>query len=233
MAPPDDAHPDSRFVVVVADTGPGISPELARAIFEPFVQADASISRTHGGTGLGLSIATGIAELLGGTLSVDSTPGSGSSFTVAVPVRVVDPPVPATRGPAQDAPGDAAAGVRVLLAEDNAINRAVGARMLDRLAANVAVAEDGAAAVRLAAEAPFDLILMDLQMPGLDGIEAARRIRAHEETTGSGRVRIVAMTGNDPADYAEACERAGMDGFLMKPVGLTELRAVLMAAVTA
>jgi signal transduction histidine kinase/ActR/RegA family two-component response regulator len=232
MAQPDDGHPDPRFVVVVADTGPGVSPELARAIFEPFVQGDATISRTHGGTGLGLSIAKGIAELLGGTLAVSSTPGEGAAFTVSIPVRVVEPPAREPGHP-QDAPTHAAAGTRVLLAEDNAINRAVASRMLERLAAVVEMAEDGAAAVRLAADHAFDLVLMDLQMPGVDGIEAARRIRAQEAATGGNRVRIVAMTGNDPADYADACERAGMDGFLMKPVALAELRAVLAGAIPA
>jgi signal transduction histidine kinase/CheY-like chemotaxis protein len=254
LAPPDAFHAAPRLVVEVADTGVGIAPEQARSIFEPFVQGDASISRTYGGTGLGLAIARQLAELLEGTLAVRSLLGEGSVFTLAIPVRVVEAPVeapveasatapaPPGEAPSGEAPAGSACGSardatsdatreqtrpRVLLAEDNAINRTVASRMLERLGARVDIAGHGTEAVRLAAEARFDLVLMDLQMPGVDGIEAARRIRSAEVAERTARVRIIAMTGNDPLDYGDACLAAGMDGFLMKPVGLAELRAIL------
>ena len=222
---PDLSSPAPRLVLRVTDTGAGIAPELLDTIFEPFVQGDASISRTYGGTGLGLAIARQLATLLDGTLTVESRLGEGSVFTLAVPLRVVDAPPPAPAGPEPAA--TPAAGLRVLLAEDNEINRAVASRMLRRLDAHVLVAENGARAVEVAASEIVHLILMDLQMPGLDGIEAARIIRNFERSRGLPAVPIVAMTGNDPEDYGDACTAAGMDGFLMKPVDMARLREVL------
>jgi CheY-like chemotaxis protein len=119
--------------------------------------------------------------------------------------------------------------LRVLLAEDNALNRTVASRMLERLGADVTVAEDGRRAAQLAADENFDLVLMDLQMPVLDGIGAAREIRADERSRCRPAVRLVALTGNVPDDYADACAAAGMDAFLVKPVDLQELRGILDA----
>jgi signal transduction histidine kinase/ActR/RegA family two-component response regulator len=226
-APAPEVMP--HLVVAVSDTGPGIAPDRLNEIFEPFVQGDASISRTHGGTGLGLAIARQVAEVLGGSLSVESTIGVGSTFRVDVPVRVLDgPPPEPDAGIAAPSPlPSPEGGPLVLLAEDNAVNRAVGVRMLERLQARVLAASDGREAVHLAADHEVDIILMDLQMPGMDGIEAARQIRAAEVVAGRRRVPIVAMTGNDPADYGDACSAAGMDRFLMKPVSLASLSDLL------
>jgi signal transduction histidine kinase/CheY-like chemotaxis protein len=230
LVPADGAHLDPRLVVTVSDTGAGIPPEQARSIFEPFIQGDASISRTHGGTGLGLAIATQLTELMGGTLAVRSRLGVGSVFTLAVPVLPALAPPDAAAPTGADAaparPGDARA-IRVLLAEDNEINRLVASRMLSRIGAHATVAGNGIEAVTLATAEDFRLILMDLQMPGMDGIEAARAIRLAEAARGAAAVPIIAMTGNDPGDYGDECEAAGMNGFLMKPVGLVELRALL------
>jgi CheY-like chemotaxis protein len=231
QAPPDAAHPSPRLVLRVTDTGAGIAPDQLDPIFEPFVQGDASISRTHGGTGLGLAIARQLASVLGGTLTVRSRQGEGSEFTLTVPFRVIDAPVEAAAPPEPIVPP--AAGLRVLLAEDNEINRTVASRMLDLLDADVVVAEDGARAVGIATTSAVDLVLMDLQMPGLDGIEAARIIRSHERERDLPAVPIVAMTGNDPDDYGVACADAGMDGFLMKPVGMDDLRSLLASIAAA
>jgi signal transduction histidine kinase/CheY-like chemotaxis protein len=221
--PVQDADP--MLVLVVADSGVGIPPDKAETVFDAFVQGDESISRTYGGTGLGLAIGRQLAGVLGGTLTHEARPGGGSVFTVAVPCRPTDAPVGVASPPRE--PEAPRPGIRVLLAEDNEVNRTVGARMLERLDAQVVIAEDGAQAAELATTGTFDLVLMDLQMPRLDGIEATRIIRNYEKSRGAAEVTIVAMTGNDPADYGEACAAAGMNGFLMKPVGLTELRGLL------
>jgi hypothetical protein len=220
---------DLVLIVTVADSGVGIAPELLDDVFRPFVQGDASISRAYGGTGLGLAIARQFAVLLGGSLVVVSRLGEGSVFTLRLPVRVVADPQGAS--PDRD-PGPASiAGTRILLVEDNQLNRLVASAMLRRFGADVHVACGGEEALDLAAAERHAVILMDIQMPGMDGIETARRIRAHERLAGLAPVPIVAMSGNSPDDYGEACAAAGMNGFLMKPIGIDELRSALAAHV--
>jgi signal transduction histidine kinase/CheY-like chemotaxis protein len=227
------------LIATVVDTGPGIPPRLRDAVFEPFVQGDTSIRRRHGGTGLGLAIARQLAELLGGSISLESEVGAGSTFTVRVPAsaspEIADPPAPPEALPA-DAPEPrppaagpplGLAGLRVLLVEDNEINRTVAAAILRRSGMEVVLAASGSEAISLAARPDLDVILMDLQMPGVDGIEATRRIRAAESERGSPRLPIVAMTGNSLEDYGEACEAAGMDAFVVKPVTSAALREVV------
>jgi signal transduction histidine kinase/ActR/RegA family two-component response regulator len=221
----DDAA--GRLIVTVSDTGIGIPAGFADAVFEPFVQGDASMTRAHGGTGLGLAIASQLAGLLGGSVVVSSVPGAGSTFRLDVlaPVAAGAPETPATR--ATQTAAACAPLVRVLLAEDNDVNQIVASRMLQKLGADVVLAKDGEAAVREATAGGIALILMDLQMPGMDGISAARAIRRWEARTGGPRARILAMTGNAPEDYGDACREAGMDGFLTKPVDLAELHDLL------
>jgi signal transduction histidine kinase/ActR/RegA family two-component response regulator len=210
----------------VTDTGAGIAPERLASVFEPFVQGDASITRAHGGTGLGLSIARQLAELLGGTLNVKSTPGEGTTFTLELPVAPADAPLQAAAE--QIHAGQGLYGLRVLLAEDNPINQLVARAMLETMAVAVDVAGNGLEAVALACEGGYQVILMDLQMPGKDGITATREIRLHEQSAGKRPVPIIAMTGNSPDDYGEACRQSGMDGYLMKPIRLEQLRGVLL-----
>ena len=213
------------LVVDVVDTGVGIAPEKIEAMFEPFVQGDTSIDRAYSGTGLGLAIARQTAQLLGGKLNVVSRPGLGSTFTLELPVSPVAAPPQAAVAPGAARKGSTE--LRVLLAEDNAVNQLVACAMLEKLQAQVQVADDGAAAVELAGKGDYQVILMDLQMPGMDGIEAAREIRRREQLAGKPPVPIIAMTGNSPDDYGDACTEAGMSGYIMKPVSLDQLRGLL------
>ena len=230
---PPGADALGRLEVTVADTGIGISETAAATVFEPFVQGDASMTRAHGGTGLGLAIANQLAGLLGGSLTLSSHPGAGSTFRLEVPAAIVaappvpEPVLPETQGLPVTPVRPGSPRMRVLLAEDNDVNRLVASRMLEMLGAEVLLAEDGHGAVRQAAATHVDLILMDLQMPGLDGIAAAREIRRREAEAGTPRAVILAMTGNAREDYGDACATAGMDGFITKPAELAQLRGLL------
>ena len=241
-APGEPALPggDLTLVAEVADTGIGIPADKLEAIFQPFVQADASITRRFGGTGLGLAISRRLAELMGGTLEAASVEGKGSRFVLRLPVALSDGPAAtgadaavAPSGQPMGAPAPVAPGVsarRVLLVEDNPVNRMVAGEMLAMLGCVVSLAEDGQQALQQLAESPVDLVLMDLQMPVMDGITATRALREREGAQGLPRTRVIALSGNSAADYGEACVQAGMDGFLVKPVSLDSLRAVLRSA---
>jgi signal transduction histidine kinase/ActR/RegA family two-component response regulator len=216
-----------RVAIAVRDTGVGIPPDVQPRLFAPFTQADGSMSRRYGGTGLGLAIVKRLVELMGGTVRVESLPGQGSCFEVDLTLRVFDPAVtvgesahPAAALPAVD-PGRLAEtpshALRVLLVEDNAINQRIAERMLTKRGHAVTAAFDGAEAVRLAAAEEFDVILMDCQMPVMDGFEATRRIRASEQESDR-HVPILAMTANAMAGDREQCLAAGMDDYLPKPV---------------
>ncbi len=209
----------------VRDTGSGISPEDQRRIFQPFVQADESDLRVQGGTGLGLALARSLAHLMNGELGCDSRQGVGSVFWFTVPIEVSpSPDVPEPRRP-QGMPDPPLAGLRVLAAEDNETNRKVLGRFLARLGCTVEMVEDGAAAVQRAAGVPFDLILLDLQMPVLDGYEAARTVR---QSKGPCRVTpIGAVTASVGADVEKRCQRAGFDVLLSKPLRFAELQNLL------
>jgi CheY-like chemotaxis protein len=242
VAPGEPALPGSDLTLVaeVSDTGIGIPADKLEAIFQPFVQADASITRRFGGTGLGLAISRRLAELMGGTLEAASVEGKGSRFVLRLPVALPDgaaatggDPAVAPSGQPMGAPVPVASGAdvqRVLLVEDNPVNRMVAGEMLTMLGCSVSLAEDGQQALQRLTESPVDLVLMDLQMPVMDGISATRALRERERAQGLPRTRVIALSGNSAADYGEACVQAGMDGFLVKPVSLDSLRAVLQPA---
>jgi PAS domain S-box-containing protein len=205
----------------VTDTGIGIAAGALDHIFEPFRQADSTTSGQFGGSGLGLAICRQLVELMSGRISVTSEAGSGSTFTVVIPLPATTPPPPAgaalLAAPSRDA--------RILLVEDNAVNRRVAVAMLGRLGFAAELASDGAAAIDRWRADSYDLILMDCQMPLLDGYEATERIRLAEPP--GIRVPIIALTAGTMVGDRERCLAAGMDDYLGKPLDVTVLGAML------
>jgi signal transduction histidine kinase/CheY-like chemotaxis protein/uncharacterized protein YdeI (BOF family) len=220
----DSQDPDGSAVLrfAVEDTGIGIREERQERIFDAFTQADGSVTRKYGGTGLGLAICSKIVELAGGTISVRSTPGVGSSFDFTFPVQpgrtLENPAVPAESTP----PPLDTRQLRVLLAEDNPVNQMLCSRILSKAGHNVTVASDGRQAVRHYQDGNFDIILMDVQMPEWDGMQATAEIRAWERDCGH-HVPIIALTAHAMRDDRDKCLDSGMDGYLSKPIDTADL----------
>lgn len=223
----DEARSSLRFEVL--DTGIGIDEDGKLKLFRPFSQVDSSISRRYGGTGLGLTICKQIVETLGGSIGVDSTHGQGSVFWFEIPqiaaTHTKNPPEQVqTAGEARrDTPP--LPNLRILLVEDNVVNQQVAAGFLKHLGQTVSIASDGLEAVAAFEANSFDLVLMDMQMPNMDGIEATRQIRAREGYLS--QVPIVAMTANASDDDRRRCVEAGMSSFQSKPVSLDQLRQII------
>ena len=206
----------------VEDTGVGIPREMQRAIFEPFTQADGSTSRKYGGTGLGLSISAGLVELMDGKIWVESEPGQGSTFYFTISLELPGQEPSAEHTFAALGKHSPKRKMRILVAEDNSVNQRLAARVLEKEGHSVTIAGSGQAAVDLFDERPFDLILMDIQMPGLDGLQATARIRDKER--GSARhVPIVAMTAQAAESDRLRCLESGMDAYVTKPVHVPSL----------
>jgi PAS domain S-box-containing protein len=229
-----DATKDGETLrIAVHDTGIGIDAAKAKDLFESFTQADSSTTRKFGGTGLGLSISRSLVELMGGSIACRPGQDGGSVFWIEIPVeRSESAPVP---GSTPQDHGSVAplsyeqhqTQVEALVVEDNPINQIVARRMLEKLGCTVVTVCDGAEAVAITAERAFDIVLMDCQMPVMDGYEATRTIRARESARGLPRLHIVAMTANSMSHDQEACLNAGMDDYVSKPVLLGVLREAL------
>jgi len=218
-----------RLKIAVADTGIGIEAEVLPRLFEKFVQADTTTTRRFGGTGLGLTICRHIAELMGGRITVQSTPGQGTRFEVVLPLAWIGPSAASTQETTERAMPDLG-GLRVLAAEDNPTNRIVLATVLQSLGVEPVIVDDGRQAVEAWSQEAFDLILMDVQMPVLDGVLATREIRAAEAERGLLRTPIFALSANAMRHQVDAYLAAGMDGHLSKPLEIDKLLAVLCAA---
>jgi signal transduction histidine kinase/ActR/RegA family two-component response regulator len=216
--------------LVVRDTGVGISPDKLPALFEKFTQADNSATRRFGGTGLGLAICRELTQMMGGSINVESREGYGSTFTVELPLSRGDA-VDATVVEATAAPGER--NIRLLAAEDNPTNQQVLAAVMESLGIDVDIVADGKQAVDAWKVGGYDLVLMDIQMPVMDGIDAARQIRGVEVAEQRKRTPIVALTANALTHQVEEYLAAGMDGHVAKPIEIAKLYEAISAALTA
>ena len=210
--------------IVVSDTGIGIASKDQQRVFEPFVQADMSHTRSYGGTGLGLSICSKLVERMGGSISLESEAGAGSRFTIELPFVVADPVAePATSGTAVEF---TPTGSTVLVAEDNLINLKATSGMLRKMGYTVVSAADGKEALAHWMQGGIDVVLMDIQMPVMDDIEAMQFIRAREQQTGC-HTPVVALTAHAMQEDRERLLKSGFDGYLAKPVDFRALAAEL------
>jgi signal transduction histidine kinase/ActR/RegA family two-component response regulator len=225
-----DSHAPGDFQLhfVVTDTGVGIAKEKQKLIFEAFSQADTSTARKFGGTGLGLSISTQLVALMGGKIWVESALGHGSQFHFTGNFGEASQVVEAVSSsvPSQLAAAKTHRKLRVLLAEDNAVNQKIAARVLEKQGHHVTVAADGRQALAALDRATFDVVLMDVQMPEMDGFEATAAIRGHERETGN-HIPIIAMTAHAMPGDRERCIAAGMDSYIAKPLKVGELIELL------
>jgi signal transduction histidine kinase/CheY-like chemotaxis protein/streptogramin lyase len=209
--------------IEVRDTGMGIAPDQLPRLFSSFNQADASISRRYGGTGLGLAISKRLVELMGGTIDVESKPGEGTRFRFTVLVGHAQEP--ATPRTAPLATVCTSSKLRVLVAEDNAVNQKVVLMLLKKLGVNADLAADGAQAIEAVAGNRYDLVLMDVQMPEVDGLAATREIRSRVPP--DRQPVIFGLTAHATTEYREICLGAGMNGYLTKPLELEKLRDLI------
>jgi len=217
-----------QILFAVRDSGIGMTPEEQAGIFDAFTQADGSTTRRFGGTGLGLSICKSLVELMGGEIRVESIPGQGSTFSFTIQVETAAGTVDEKeQAGAVFRPGHMFTGASILLVEDNEVNQEIAGEFLRMLGATMNVASNGAEAVEKVKQESFDVVLMDVQMPVMNGLEATRRIREYEAGAG-GHVPIIAMTANAMSGDREKSLEAGMDDHITKPINLVELEKALL-----
>ena len=211
-----------ELLLSVSDTGIGIDAAILPRLFEPFTQADDTLTRAFGGAGVGLSVCRSLVDLMGGRIDVESEVGRGSTFLVALPLKRAKVARPATPGTERlDA-------LRVLVAEDNEANQVVVRTVLNALGIEPIIVADGQAVVETWSQATWDLVLMDIQMPRRNGVEATREIRRLEVARGLTPTRIVALTANAMPHQIESYTAAGMDGLVSKPIMIADLHAALI-----
>jgi len=209
---------------MVRDTGPGIPIEKQKIIFEAFRQADGSTTRHYGGSGLGLAISTGLVDIMGGRIWVESEVGQGSSFHFTAPFTLGETALPMRAAAPASVPE--CAPLAILLAEDNAISQKLVTTLLKERGHEVTLAPNGWVVLEQMEQRQFDLILMDIQMPDMDGLQATAEIRHREIQTGK-HIPIVAMTAHAMAGDRERCLDSGMDGYIAKPINPGELMALI------
>jgi PAS domain S-box-containing protein len=218
------------LIIQVADTGVGIPEDRLPLLFEKFVQADASTTRKYGGTGLGLAICRELTTLMNGEIDIESAPGVGSTFTVTLPLpRVAEGARSNAQAVAQIEQAPPSRHLRILAAEDNAMNQLVLKTLLHQVGVEPVLVSDGVEAVEAWRAAVWDVILMDIQMPVMDGPTAARMIRDEEAATGRRRTPIIALTANAMSHQAETYQASGMDAVVAKPIEVARLYAALEA----
>jgi len=219
---------DSPLILEVRDTGIGMTPDQVATLSEEFFQADSTITRRYGGTGLGMAITTKLVEMMGGTMTVTSEADVGTTIRVELPLPDSDcvDVLPET-----DKPSNSLAGIRVLAADDNATNRTVLAAMLQHGGAEVTMVEDGLQAVNAWACGRFDVVLLDISMPVMDGMTALRKIRDCEAACGAPEVPIIAVTANAMSHQIAEFLIGGFDSCLAKPVDLSALAKAIQSLV--
>ena len=225
---PSDSSEEVVLQWSVQDTGIGLTREQQARLFKAYVQADASTARRFGGTGLGLMICRQLVELMGGTITVNSVFGQGSTFayTTNLLPAIHRDPAPSSLGTDQRGEGEPVGPLRILVADDNEINQVVACKFLQKLGCQVEVARTGCEAVEAISRTAYDIVFMDCEMPEMDGYEATREVRRREEGTPN-HLPIVALTGHASDDEVQKCHLAGMDRVVTKPVTVTVLRASL------
>lgn len=222
----------ARVEIRVDDTGMGMSPEQAARVFDPFSQADSSISRRFGGTGLGMSIVKRLTELMGGTLELTTTVGQGTCVAINLPLPVANnmgqDPTPATITVTEPV----LPSLKILAADDNKTNQMILGIMLGQLGSTVTMADDGPSALNLFAKTRFDLLVLDISMPGMDGIELLQAIRADEALRSLPRTPALAFTANAMSHQIESYCAAGFDACVTKPLKRADLHAILLGLFT-
>lgn len=219
---PNQVYIDPQLIVEVRDTGIGIDPIRLKTVFEPFAQADSSISRRYGGTGLGLSISKQLSELMNGTLTATSTPGIGSCFKLSLPLAIGQATTPSKIPTNHEDFGRL--NHQVLLVEDNVVNQMVALKMLQKLGIEADLAPSGRQAIEQLEKRSYDVVFMDMQMPEMDGVAATLLIREIKAIT---QPYIIALTASALDEDRQQCMDAGMDDFISKPIRLDDIRQAL------
>jgi CheY-like chemotaxis protein/anti-sigma regulatory factor (Ser/Thr protein kinase) len=224
---PSPSPAKCRLLICVADTGIGIPDHGMQRLFKPFAQLSEGYARSHEGSGLGLSICKRLMDLMGGTMTVVSEPGNGTTVCLSLPLGVAPQEADTAPGRRGDLPAASLAGARILLAEDDDVSSMAVRALLHRRGAEVVHVRDGLQAVNALRDTPFDLVLMDIQLPVMDGLEATRLIRCGEAGPGRCHTPVIAMTAYAMTGDRETFLAAGMDGYISKPLEIGPLSLLI------